>query len=95
MINALIHVVLNTQNNALVPRYVEKLAGNLKRAKLEHAIDTLDFFHEMNQPRQSKSFPQRQETVPSTSPNEDSPLKPTDVDESELKALEKTMKGLK
>jgi replication initiation and membrane attachment protein len=95
VINALIHVVLNTQNNALVPRYVEKLAGNLKRAKLEHAIDTLDFFHEMNQPRQNKSFPQRQETLPTTIPNEETPLKPTDVDESELKALEKTMKGLK
>ncbi len=95
VINALIHFVLKTQNNALMPRYVEKLASNLKRAKVEHAIDTLDFFHAMNQPRQNPSFTPRQESVTPTATPEQTQVNPTEVDETELKALEQTMKGLK
>jgi len=96
VINALIHHVLTTQNNVLSSRYVEKLAGTLTRAKVQHAIDTMDYFYQLSQPRQMK-IPSKKdltETIVSQSkPEEAQPV--SNVDEQELDQLEHKMKGLK
>ncbi len=96
VINALIHHVLTTQNNVLSSRYVEKLAGTLTRAKVQHAIDTMDYFYQLSQPRQMK-IPSKKdltETILSQSkPEEAQPV--SNVDEQELDQLEHKMKGLK
>jgi replication initiation and membrane attachment protein len=97
VINALIHQVLTTQNNVLSSRYVEKLAGTLKRENLSHAIDTMDYFYKLSQPRQSKAFTNKS-TQTETTPTANPPLPsatPEAVDEAELAALEEKMKGLK
>lgn len=97
VINALIHQVLTTQNNVLSSRYVEKIAATLKRENLSHAVDTMDYFYKLSQPRQGKNFPPK---VSQPEPVSTSPVAPmhqpdTTVDEKELAALEEKMKGLK
>lgn len=96
VINALIHHVLTTQNNVLSSRYVEKLAGSLTRANVQHAIDTMDYFYQLSQPRQSK-LTSKKETQESNSPSlkKDTYQPVNDVDEGELDQLENKMKGLK
>lgn len=96
VINALIHHVLTTQNNVLSSRYVEKLAGSLTRAKVTHAIDTMDYFYQLNQPRTSKT-PAKKEIVEPSIPaaKSENQVPVSDVDEHELDQLENKMKGLK
>lgn len=96
VINALIHHVLITQNNILSSRYVEKLAGSLKRENLQHALDTMDYFFQISQPRPSK-YPVKPPTVLSTPPSDVAEEKNETkiVDEEELAQLETKMKGLK
>ncbi|MBM3909813.1 MAG: DnaD domain protein, partial [Firmicutes bacterium] len=96
VINALIHHVLTTQNNVLSSRYVEKLAGTLTRAKVQHAIDTMDYFYQLSQPRQMKTPSKKdlpETTVSQSKPEEAQPV--SNVDEQELDQLEHKMKGLK
>jgi replication initiation and membrane attachment protein len=97
VINALMHHVLTTQNNVLSSRYVEKLAGSLTRENLQHAVDTMDYFYRINQPRTAKVYPGKKEEVTPTVETNPSPL-PKDneqVDDQELDTLESNMKGLK
>ena len=97
VINALMHHVLTTQNNVLSSRYVEKLAGSLTRENLQHAVDTMDYFYRINQPRTAKVYPGKKEEVTPTVETNQSPL-PKDneqVDDQELDTLESNMKGLK
>lgn len=96
VINALIHHVLTTQNNVLSSRYVEKLAGSLTRTNVQHAVDTLDYFYQLTQPRSSKT-PLKKENLEPTIKNANSETKMpvTNVDEGELDQLENKMKGLK
>jgi replication initiation and membrane attachment protein DnaB len=49
VINALVDYVLTTQNNTLPRSYTLKLASALSREKIEHAIDTLDYFTKVSQ----------------------------------------------
>ena len=96
VINALIHHVLTTQNNVLSSRYVEKLAGSLTRANVQHAIDTMDYFYQLSQPRPSK-VPMKKEILEPTisNANSDTKIPVNNVDEGELDQLENKMKGLK
>jgi|694.fasta_scaffold03723_6 replication initiation and membrane attachment protein len=96
VINALIHHVLTTQNNVLSSRYVEKLAGSLTRANVQHAIDTMDYFYQLSQPRPSKA-PMKKEVLEPTisNANSDTKIPVNNVDEGELDQLENKMKGLK
>jgi replication initiation and membrane attachment protein len=97
VINALIHHVLTTQNNVLSSRYVEKLAGSLKRENLQHAVDTMDYFFQINQPRTAKVYPgKKEETTPTADTNPlPLPKENEQVDDQELDTLESNMKGLK
>lgn len=96
VINALIHHVLNTQHNILSSNYVEKLAATLRRVKVQHAIDTLDYFHQSSQPKQTKSnFNKIESDMNLPNVNVSKSQTTTDVDEEELKQLEDKMKGFK
>ncbi|MEN9819830.1 MAG: hypothetical protein RL379_608 [Bacillota bacterium] len=96
VINALVHHVLITQNNVLSSRYVEKLAGSLTRANVQHAIDTMDYFYQLSQPRQSKTTIKKEVTEPTLpAPTVAANVPITEVDEQELGQLEDKMKGLK
>jgi hypothetical protein len=76
---------------------VEKLAGSVKRENLQHAVDTMDYFYQINQPRIAKTYPGKKEEVTQvldTTPSE--LLKENEqVDDQELDKLESNMKGLK
>ncbi|MEY3609611.1 MAG: hypothetical protein RLZZ264_132, partial [Bacillota bacterium] len=74
VINALIHHVLTTQNNVLSSRYVEKLAGSLTRINVQHAVDTMDYFYQLSQPRPSKT-PVKKDMIEPTTSNKNSETK--------------------
>jgi replication initiation and membrane attachment protein len=99
VINALIHQVLATQNNVLSSRYVEKLAAALKRENVQHAIDTMDFFYKVSQPKSSipkpssSKEPEVNETKTPPLPIAKAPSMP--VDDHEIADLEAKLKGLK
>ncbi len=96
VINALIHHVLTTQNNVLSSRYVEKLAGSLTRANVQHAIDTMDYFYQLSQPKQTKTTSKKETLEPTVpKPSFESVQPVANVDEGELDSLETKMKGLK
>ena len=97
VINALIQHVLTTQNNVLSSRYVEKLAGSVKRENLQHAVDTMDYFYQINQPRTAKTYPgKKEEVTPITDLSSSAlPKENEQVDDQELDTLESNMKGLK
>jgi hypothetical protein len=69
----------------------------VKRENLQHAVDTMDYFYQINQPRTAKSYPGKKEevtaldyTIPASLPTENEK-----VDDQELDTLESNMKGLK
>jgi replication initiation and membrane attachment protein DnaB len=99
VINALIHQVLATQNNVLSSRYVEKLAAALKRENVQHAIDTMDFFYKVSQPKSSipkpssSKEPEVNETK--TPPQSKAKTPSLPVDDHEIADLEAKLKGLK
>ena len=96
VINALIHHVLTTQNNVLSSRYVEKIAGSLTRINVQHAVDTMDYFYQLSQPRPSKTPVKKDMIEPTiTKTNSETKIPITEVDEGELDQLENKMKGLK
>jgi replication initiation and membrane attachment protein len=87
VINALVDYVLTTQDNTLSRAYTLKLAASLSREKLEHAIDTLDYFTKVAQkgmkaPKSSKR--------PTNSPSQEQP-----VSQEELEDLAEQMKAFK
>ena len=97
VINALVHYVLTTQNNVLSSRYVEKLAGSVKREKLQHAVDTMDYFYKLSQPRTTKPYAvAKEEAMPQVGLLQDAqPKENGQIDENELDALESNMKDFK
>jgi replication initiation and membrane attachment protein len=93
VINALIHQVLVTQDNVLSSRYVEKLAATLKRQNVQHAIDTMDFFYKVSQPKTSggKSVDVTGEAVKKPLQARKNPT----VEDQDIAELEAKLKALK
>jgi hypothetical protein len=81
----------------LSSRYVEKLAGSVKREKLQHAVDTMDYFYKLSQPRTTKPYAvAKEEAMPQVGLLQDAqPKENGQIDENELDALESNMKDFK
>jgi replication initiation and membrane attachment protein len=88
VINALIHHVLQQQNNTLPRAYTEKLAASIGREGLTTALDTMDYFVRVitpkSYPKPSQSKAKAPTSIPTQTENED-----------EINALLESMKHLK
>lgn len=62
-INAIIYHVLMTMEMQLPAKYVEKIAANISRLGLVHAVDVINHFEQQNEIRKPKSYPKKKEAV--------------------------------
>jgi hypothetical protein len=69
----------------------------VKRENLQHAVDTMDYFYQITQPRPTKVYPgKKEEVTPTVDANQSAlPKENEQVNDHELDALESNMKGLK
>jgi replication initiation and membrane attachment protein len=88
VINALIHHVLQQQNNTLPRAYTEKLAASIGREGLTTALDTLDYFVRVSTPKSYPKTSQSKAKLPSSTSTQPE-------NEAEINALLESMKHLK